>query len=44
MGEGVTEGMKWRWNLRVIGNEEKAFVRMDPACCDECVEKVGDGV
>ena len=44
MGEGVTEGMKWSWDWRVIGDEEKAFVRMDPACCDECVKKIGDCV
>ncbi len=44
MGEGVTEGMKWRWDLRVIGNEEKASVRMYPACCDECVQEIGDCV
>ena len=44
MGEGVTESMKWSWDLSVIGDEEKAFVRMDPACCDECVKKIGDCV
>ena len=44
MGEGVTEDMKDNSDLRVIGDEEKVFVRMDPACCDECVKKIGDCV
>ena len=44
MGEGITEGMEWSWDLRVVGDEEEAFVRMDPACGDECVKKIGDGV
>ena len=30
--------------LEVVGDDEKDFVGVDPACCDECVEKVGDGV
>ena len=44
MGEGITEGMEWSWDLRVVGDEEEAFVRMDPAGGDECVKKIGDGV
>ena len=44
MGKGVTESMKWSWDLRLIGDEDKAFARMDPACCDECVKKIGDCV
>ena len=28
----------------MIGDEEKAFVRMDSACCDEFVKKIGDCV
>ena len=44
MGEGITEGMEWNWDLGVVSDEEEAFVRMDPACGDECVKKIGDGV
>ena len=44
MGEGVTEGMNGCWDLRVISDEEKDFVRMDPACCDKCVKKIGNRV
>ena len=28
----------------MVGNEKKAFVRMNPARGDECVKKIGDGV
>ena len=44
MGEVFTEGLEWSWDLRVVGDEEEAFVRMDPACGDECVKKIGDDV
>ena len=44
MGEGIAEGMEWSWDLRVVGDEEEAVVRMDPACGDECVKKIGDCV
>ena len=28
----------------MVGDEEKAFVRMNPARGDECVKEIGDGV
>ena len=28
----------------MVGDEEKAFVRMNPARSDECVKEIGDGV
>ena len=28
----------------MVGNEEKAFVRMNPVGSDECVKEIGDGV
>ena len=44
MGEGVAEGLNGGWDLRVVSNEKKDLVRMDPTCCDECVEKIGNCV
>ena len=42
MNEGVTEGLNGSWNLSVVGNEKKDFIRVYPACGDKCVEKIGD--
>ena len=44
MGEGVAEGVNGGWDLRVVSDEQKDHIRMDPTCSDECVEKIGNCV
>ena len=44
MGEGQPRKVCEIWDLRVISDEKEDFVRMNPTCCDECVEEVSNGV
>ena len=44
MGAGVAEGMNGGGVLRVVSDEKKDLIRMDPTCRDECVEKIGNCV
>ena len=44
MGGGQPRKVCEIWDLRVISDEKEDFVGMNPTCCDQCVEEVGDGV
>ena len=44
VSEGVIEVFDGGWELRVVSDEEKDFVGVNPTCCDECVEKIGNCV